>query len=347
MTKFAILGDTHFGMRKDSQKFHKFSEEFYSKTFFPYLDKHNITTVYQLGDLFDNRKSINPYTLAECKRYFFDELQKRNIVFYTLLGNHDIFWRESLSVSTSALLLREYSNIVVVDQPTTIGDHIDMIPWICKENAEQVSQFIKSSNSKMCFGHFEIAGFKMYQGAESHGGIPKEVFSRYDLVCSGHYHTRSFSDNILYVGTPMEMTWQDYDDPRGFHVYDLTKKKIEFIKNPYTIFSRIQYDDTKDVIPTNLEQYKEKFVKIVVTGKSDLYKFDNTLGKLYDVGVYDVKIVEDLADTSRVELDESISLEDTMGLLHNYIDSIEIQSKDEVKRYLKELYTQALNMENV
>lgn len=347
MSKFAILGDTHFGMRKDSQKFHKFSEEFYSKTFFPYLEQHDIKIVYQLGDLFDNRKSINPYTLAECKRYFFDELQKRNIVFYTLLGNHDIFWRESLAVSTSALLLREYPNIVVIDQPTTIGDTIDMIPWICKENAEQVSQFIRKSNSKMCFGHFEIAGFKMYQGAESHGGIPKEIFSRYDLVCSGHYHTKSFADNILYVGTPMEMTWQDYDDPRGFHVYDTKKKKIEFVPNPFTIFSKIQYDDTKDLVPTNLEQYREKFVKILVTGKSDLYKFDNVLNKLYDVDVYDIKIVEDLADTSRVELDESISLEDTIGLLNNYIESIEIQSKDSVKIYLKELYNQALNMENV
>lgn len=346
MNKIAILGDTHFGMRKDSQKFHKFSEQFYQNIFFPFLTKNNITQVYQLGDLFDNRKSINPYSLHESKRYFFSELAKKNILLYTLLGNHDIFWRESLSVSSSSLLLGEYNNIVVIDKPSKIGD-IDIIPWICKENSEEVLKYIGDSNSKYCFGHFEIAGFKMYKGAESHDGIPKTLFEKYKLVCSGHYHTRSNSDNILYVGTPMEMTWQDYNDQRGFHTLDLDTGEVEFIPNPYTIFEKLTYDDVQGIIPKDLDKYKEKFIRIEVTGKSDLFKFDNLLNRLYEVGVYDVKVIENIADTSNVELDESISLEDTIGLLGNYIDSVEIQSKQDVKTYLKSLYTKAVNLEIV
>lgn len=346
MSKIAILGDTHFGMRKDSQKFHKFSEQFYSNIFFPYLDANNITEVYQLGDLFDNRKSISPLSLHECKRYFFNELAKRNIVFYTLLGNHDIFWRESVSISSSSLLLGEYNNVVVIDKPTTINN-IDMIPWICKENAQEIAEFMRNSFSSYCFGHFEIAGFKMYKGADSHGGLSKEFFSHYSLVCSGHYHTRSFSDNILYVGTPMEMTWQDYDDPRGFHVLDTVTGNIEFVQNTFSIFEELSYDDTTGNVPKNVESCKDKFVKIYVTGKNDLYKFDNLLSKLYDVGVYDIKVIEQTDRMANAELDESISLEDTLALLNNYIDSAEIQNKDDVKRYLKDLYTQALNLENV
>ena len=59
MTKFVILGDTHFGARNDSRKFHDYFEKFYKNTFFPYLEEHGITEIIQLGDLFDRRKFIN------------------------------------------------------------------------------------------------------------------------------------------------------------------------------------------------------------------------------------------------------------------------------------------------
>ena len=47
--KLAILGDTHFGARGDSQDFHNFFEKFYMNTFFPYLKENNIDTVFQQG----------------------------------------------------------------------------------------------------------------------------------------------------------------------------------------------------------------------------------------------------------------------------------------------------------
>ncbi|MFZ9688096.1 MAG: endonuclease, partial [Chitinophagaceae bacterium] len=57
--KICVLGDCHFGMRNDSLEFHKYIEKFYENSFFPYLKENGITTVVQLGDLFDRRKFIN------------------------------------------------------------------------------------------------------------------------------------------------------------------------------------------------------------------------------------------------------------------------------------------------
>ena len=41
------------------------------------------------------------------------------------------------------------------------------------------------------------------------------------------------------------MTWSDYDDPKGFHVFDTATRELEFIENKERIFHRINYDDSE------------------------------------------------------------------------------------------------------
>jgi hypothetical protein len=72
----AILGDTHFGARGDSPHFHNYFAKFYNDVFFPYLEKHNILHIVQLGDVFDRRKFVNFNSLKQSIEYFFDKLYK-------------------------------------------------------------------------------------------------------------------------------------------------------------------------------------------------------------------------------------------------------------------------------
>jgi DNA repair exonuclease SbcCD nuclease subunit len=344
--KIAIVGDTHFGSRNDHKVFHDFFGKFYSDILFPYLKENDITKVIQLGDLFDRRKYINFYTLAESKKYFFDKLD--NVEFHTLVGNHDIYWRESLEVNSSSLVLGEYDNITVHTAPKTImcdNTSIDIIPWICDENKEQVIEFIKNSKSDICMGHFEIAGFSMYKGMEAHDGLDGNIFAKYELVLSGHYHTRSKKENIVYAGVPYEMTWSDYNDKKGFHVFDTETRKLEFIENPYSIFHRIQYDDSKEMVDLNSLDLKDCFVRLVVVNKTDYYKFDKYVNTLYNKGCYEIKIVEDLSEFTEGEVSEEINLEDTVSVLSNYIDSVETDADTEkVKTFMKSLYIEAVNL---
>lgn len=348
--QFAILGDTHFGCRNDLKLFHEHFEKFYIDMISD-LVAAGITDVFQLGDLFDRRKYINFQSLKESKRYFFDKLAEHNIQLHTLVGNHDIFFKESLEVNSSSLVLGEYSNVHVYTNPTTItvGDTtIDLIPWICTENTEEINDFIMKSRSDLCFGHFEIATFSMYRGMESHEGLPISLFSKYELVCSGHYHTQSKKDNIVYVGTPYEMTWQDYNDPRGYHLFDIETRELEFFRNPHTIFHRLEYDDSKQLPVLDTLDLANKFVKVIVTNKTDLFKFDQFVQKLYTKGCYEVKIVEDMSEFQEGEIHEEINLEDTMDVLSNYIDSIETDAdKEKIKSFLKSLYVEAINLEVV
>ena len=349
--KIAILGDTHFGVRGDSIKFHDYYRKFYENEFFPYLEKNNISYIFQLGDLFDRRKYINFNTLALSKDYFFNPIASRGLHFYTLLGNHDIFWKESLEVNSTGLVLGEY-NINLIDEPTKIeieNTSIDMIPWICKENQKEVFEYIDQSKSDLCFGHFEIAGFPMYKGMVGHHGLSHEMFSKYERVLSGHYHTRSKQENIEYIGTPYEMTWQDYNDPRGFSVFDTETRELEFIRNPYTIHEKITYDDKNhDPIDLSTIDIKDKYVKLAVVNKTDLYKFDQFVNEMYTKDAYEIKIIEDFSEFNDGEISTDINIEDTMSILSNYVDSVETEeNKEEIKSVLKELYLEAINQEVV
>ena len=66
----ALITDTHWGVRNDSSVFIEYYKKFYSEYFFPYLDKHGITSIIHLGDIVDRRKYINFVTLRALKDIF-------------------------------------------------------------------------------------------------------------------------------------------------------------------------------------------------------------------------------------------------------------------------------------
>lgn len=346
--KIAILGDTHFGCRNDLPLFYSHFSKFYEK-FLDDLDQQDIHHLFQVGDLFDRRKYINFKTLNEAKMMFFAKLRERDINLYTLIGNHDAHMRESIIINSPSLVLGEYEhNITICDRPQTIslfGTTIDMIPWICKDNETEVFDFIRKSKSDLCFGHFEILGFSMYKGMDSYEGIRPDIFEKYEAVVSGHYHTRSNSGNIMYVGTPYEMSWQDYNDAKGYHTFDLETREFEFIPNTNNIFVKLEYNDLEELPDVAELDLKDKFIKVVVTSKTNIYAFDEFMQKLYNEQPYEVKIVEDFQEFVEGEINEKIDLEDTLDVLANYIDNIEIDDKEKIKGFLKSLYVEAINLE--
>jgi DNA repair exonuclease SbcCD nuclease subunit len=354
MSKIVFLGDTHFGCRGDSQHFHEFFDKFYTTVFFPYLIENNIKHVIQLGDIFDRRKYSNHYTLDEAKRYFFSRFAELDIHLTTLLGNHDLFYKESLSISSSGLFLKQFKNVTVVQEPTRLLNGISIIPWICKENYQECLDFIKTDTSSVCVGHFEIQGFKMYQSSIlSEHGLSAKMFSNYETVLSGHYHHASKRGNIEYIGTPYEMTWQDFGDPKGFRVFDLETRELDTVKNPNSIFYKMEYDDsgsgdvtTSSYLDTKfLSEVIGKYVKIQVKAKTNPYLFDLFVDRVYANNPIDVSITEDVVD---LEIEEDVDeTDDTLTITYKYIDSINQQEldKNKLKTMMSNLYTEAMAVE--
>jgi len=347
----ALVTDTHFGARSDSIPFDNFFRRFYDETFFPEIDKRGIKTILHLGDCFDRRKYINFNTLSSCRNYFFDEIKKRNIELHMLVGNHDTFFKNTNDVNSPRLLLKDYE-FNVIDSPSELefddGSKILMMPWICTDNYNQSMEAIKNTNAQVLFGHFEIAGFQMYKGHENDEGFDPKIFEKFDTVCSGHFHHRSSNGNINYLGNPYELTWADFEDPRGFHIFDTSERSLEFIQNPFTIFSKVYYDDEKvDPSTFNVSQYANQHIKLIVVNKKDYYKFDQFIERLYKVNPLELKIIEDLSEFESDAMgDQEVDLEDTVTLLSQYVDSLDTEAdKDRIKTLMKTLYVEAQNYE--
>ena len=145
------------------------------------------------------------------------------------------------------------------------------------------------------------------------------------------------------------MTWSDYDDAKGFHIFDTEKRELERIVNPYTLFEKIYYDDTTtDYTNEDVSKYKDKYVKLIVVNKKDLYQFDKFTDRLLQADAFEVKIIEDFSELDADNVSDDIveNTEDTMTLLEKYIDQLDVTlSKDRLKNTMRSLYTEAQDLE--
>ena len=352
--KVAIITDQHFGARNDSIHFLDFYEKFYSETFFPILKERNIQNLLVLGDTFDRRKYINFNTLQRAKQMFFEQLEQNEIYTYMLVGNHDTFYKNTNEVNSVRILSPPDDHfLTVIDSPREIqieGHKICMVPWICADNYQKSLELINNTDALLCCGHFEIEGFSMYRGHPCQEGLNRDLFRKFEYTFSGHYHHKSSSAGIHYLGNPYELTWQDYQDPRGFHTLDLDSRVLTFHRNPYTMFHRVIYDDSNGVIEglqTGYEHLKDRYVKVIVINKVNPYLFDRFMDAIYSVEPADVKIVEDFSDpTEGLDDDMVDQAEDTLSILNKYIDTVDSHlDNSKLKNIMRELYIEAVNSE--
>mgnify|MGYP002507750627 CR=1 FL=1 len=349
--KIAVLNDTHWGARNDSPAFINYFNRFYDEVFFPYLQENNINTIVHLGDVVDRRKFINHNTAHNFKLKFWDRIEQLKLNTHVLLGNHDTYYKNTNTVNALQNLSVPNTVKIYTSHDTVSFEGLDILflPWICDELIESTLHAIDNSTAQIVMGHLEIKGFEMHKGHLNEQGLDKSLFKRFEKVISGHFHKKSDDGHIYYLGNPYELTWQDYKDPRGFHLFDLDSRGLEFIPNPYVMFERVEYDD-KEGEPTDLDTFdlKDCYVKLVVVNKTDYYKFDKFIQKLYTKGCADIKIIEDLSEFEDSEVGEEINLEDTLSVLSNYIDSVETDvDKEQVKTFMRTLYTEAVNVEVV
>ena len=340
--KIAIITDQHLDGRKGSLAFWNYFQRFYDDVFFPTLEKEGVRVVFDLGDTFDNRKSMDFNTFHRVRENYFERLKDYEV--HMLLGNHCTYYKNTNRINSPELLLEQYENIKIYSEPKEIlmGKKVFlMLPWINKENQEDVFRRLETSEADICCGHLELTGFEVTPGMKMDHGMDPKLFHRFKRVWSGHYHHKSTKGNITYLGNPYQMFWNDYKDTRGFHIYDTESDRLKFIRNPYDIFDKIFYDDTSvDYNKQDVSDYKNKFIKIVVNEKRDYQMFETLVDRLYNVGAHDVKIVETLVDVEQEDLE--VSTKDTLTLLNEYIDEVEMSvSKSDLKNLMRSLYIES------
>ena len=165
--KVAIITDQHFGARKGSKFLHEYFKKFYDDVFFPYLKKSGITTVIDMGDTFDNRRSIDLWSLEWAKENYYRRLEDMGITVHTIVGNHTAYYKDTNSINSVDLLLKQYDNVKIYSECTEVMiDKLQVlfVPWINAENLKSSINAIKVSTSICAMGHLELNGFRAHRG---------------------------------------------------------------------------------------------------------------------------------------------------------------------------------------
>ena len=351
--KIALITDTHFGARNDSIPFNDYFYKFYDNVFFPEIDKRGINTIIHLGDTMDRRKFVSYKIANDFRTRFIQPIVDRNIDTHIMIGNHDTFYKNTNTINSVAELIgNRHDNIKFYEENCTVNfgnTPIFFCPWINSENYGSTLKGIQQTDATVAMGHLEIKGFEMHHGFPSETGMEKSAFNKFDMVMSGHFHKKSDDGKIYYLGAPYQITWSDDNCPKGFHIFDTVDRTLERIVNPYTIYEKIYYDDTnKDYSKEDVSQYVDKFIKLVVVNKKDLYQFDMFTDRLLQEQTHEVKIVEDFSDLDAQNVSDDIAenTQDTTTLLEKYIDELDVDlDKKRLKNTMKALYLEACDLE--
>ena len=349
--KIAILNDTHCGIRNSSEIFLNNAERFYNDVFFPECENHGIKQIVHLGDYYDHRKFVNFKALNHNRRIFLDQIRKRGMSMDIIPGNHDTFYKNTNELNSLKECLGHYMNEVHIIMEPTVMQYdslkLGLLPWICQDNYDLCMNFIRDCRADWIGSHLELNGFEVMRGLTNKHGMDPKLFSRFEMVLSGHYHCSSKKDNIWYLGSQMEFFWSDALDPKFFHILDTETREMTKIRNPHTLFEKILYNDEEIDYNNYNKDLTNKFVKVIVVNKTDPFIFDRFIDNIQNQKIYELKIAENFNEFigANVE-DENMSFEDTAEIVDTYIDAVDTDlDKNKIKVEMRQLMTEAQALE--
>jgi hypothetical protein len=245
----------------------------------------------------------------------------------------------------------------IIEKPTVVNyDGLDfaLVPWINPENEKTTLEFLSKCKATYVGAHLELEGFEMQAGIPCVHGMKASTFNRFEMVLSGHFHTKSQQGPIHYLGSQYEFFWSDAHDPKYFHVLDTDTRVLTPVHNPVTIYERVYYDDTVDKAEYKygvgeLPDVENKFVKLIVVNKSKPKLFEKFVDRLNMKRIHELKIAENFSEFIGQSVDDDkISVDSTEELLYTYIDAVDtVLDKDRLKNEVHQLMIEAQTLELV
>jgi len=215
---FLLVTDTHLGLQKSADLWHDVTTKLFQEIRDTCV-RNNITTILHLGDFFHERKSINTKTLNVAYNII---RMLEGIDIHIIAGNHDLFYKDRTKPS-SLEALEQYDNVHVVYEPTYMPEVNGLlVPWVFQS-------IDMPEGCKYCFGHFELNGFYMNSAFKSEKGMDSNIFSEFESVYTGHFHTPSKQGNIQYLGSPFQQTFHDVGSKRGYYLFEPATNELDFI----------------------------------------------------------------------------------------------------------------------
>lgn len=302
------VGDIHFGEKCTVEQFVEYQSREFDKIS-QYAIENNIKHIAFLGDMFDNRKNIFVKTI-ELIREKFSKMCDEGFNIYIIVGNHDTFYKNTNSLNTPNELIGNWGDkIKVIDtSPHTQiigGKSFLFMPWITKDNREECLNELSVSPADYCLGHFEINNFVMNNSNKCSSNFSQNMFKEFKFVFSGHFHTRSSSKNILYIGSNCQLDWNDFGQKKGFVVLDTETDTVDFIDSTDYIYYKVIINDKFSF--NQISDLKDCFIKVYInrklTKKEDI-QLGDLLSRNISYEIIDNTVLNDVEDLDDVDSDD-------------------------------------------
>lgn len=342
MKRIAIFGDLHFGI--GGIEFLESQINYLFNVALKRCAEEGVNTLVFLGDVFDNRKTID-VLLKNKVIDFFENVVSEGFEVKIILGNHDVYYRNSNKVN-SLRPLKNIKNVEIFETTTEaklLGLPVLYVPWLY--DLKEFGDFVykcQPDKFKVVFGHFDIIGYKMNRFKISNVGLDSGLVERFSLVISGHYHSKHSQKNkngtVLYAGTPYQLDRGDIGEERGFHFLDLSTGDLEFVRNDVSPrFVQIKFGDELNDVSGNM-------VDILVEKKEDILKeeFENfveNIKKLKPFRQPQMKFLTEEKEALNGEIND-LEFKSVISLLLEYIEKSDLKEEvlEKVKSNIVALY---------
>lgn len=342
MSKCLILADLHAGVRSDSDIFLKNFEDLFGMFLPKIIIDNSVSKVFILGDIFDNRNYINGKTLYTVLTTFKKFLKSHlEIEVYLLIGNHDLYYKNTREINSLKILEDKYSNVHIISEVTRkriFNRDVVLCPWVIdKTDLEAVFK----DPADLCLGHFEINGFEMISGFKESNGLSQSLFNtKFKLTFSGHFHVRNEEGRIIYVGNPYQLTWNDCGMDKGVYLLDFDTLDYRFIENTSAPkFKRIYLSQIKKKTIDIRAEICHNFIRLVLDEEVSSDILDKLNYIISGLNPLSFEVVDDIKNFGDIIVSDDAN--GPIEFLHGYVDVMPLDEKTErevLKRKIEELY---------
>jgi len=290
---------------------------------FHYCLDNKIKEVFILGDVFDKSSNIKNEAFVPLFMKFY-EMKMEGLHLTFILGNHDIYTAQNDSIvetfSPIGTVIKE--PCLTLDPETYLGDDWDdyvFLPYTKKES--DIPQ-----EGRYLFTHVPIADFSFdnaYHATEKYA-FKKALFENYQLVFTGHFHRHQHQKNIVYVGSPVQLSFAEEGTDKGFVVFDEELENWEFIK----------YEGAPEFIRINIRDFnsidvKNKFVSVKIDTKIENYVKLKRI--LFERGALDVVPVFESNNEANEEIKDISETSSIKDMVREYLTGFEKDGIDKEK----------------
>lgn len=302
-----------------------------------YCTDNEIRHVVCAGDLFHVRSKID-VRVYNATYELLKSFKEHGISVYLLAGNHDQIDNSDIAQSSlkplSALdsiwVFEKYDKVLLDDV------QLDFVPFSknTKLVVDTINNIPDDEYKHVLVTHLGISGAVVgknsypLQDAFTYQNLRPEFFQ---FVVLGHYHKRQFingSNHVFYCGSPIQHSFNDEGEGKGFFIIDTEKNTSEFVEIPNPQFHTVTSDTTQE----QLAEYKDRgdYLRVQLS-ESEVDKFQEIVPDNLD---YKVELTKEYIADMRVDVQIGMSFE---NMISKYAEEFYPEAKEIGLNILKEV----------